>query len=259
MPKLAEIQRMFAQAVLDEREQDCAPWIRVAGVPPAERFKIYRNNVLGNLTDTLRNFYAAIERLVGEGFFLTLAEAYIRAHPSVSGNLNEFGKAFPDFLSGFPPAQALPYLADVARLEWACHEVFLAPDHAPLDLNALAQVSPEDYGRICFHCHPALRLCRSEYPLFRIWQLCQDADADQAPAISLDDPGEQILIRRNGAALVIEPLNWGEYRFLDLLLQGVDFQLICVEAEFAAASIDIAAVLQKQVVNGAIVSFTFQT
>ena len=48
---------------------------------------------------------------------------------SASGGLNELGGHLADFLPAFAPARELPYLADVARLEWLVHKAHYAADH----------------------------------------------------------------------------------------------------------------------------------
>ena len=67
-----------------------------------------------------------VEKLVGEGFFRYAASQFIRQYPSKSGDLNEFGYEFPEFLETFEPAAKLNYLPDVARLELAYHEAYYA-------------------------------------------------------------------------------------------------------------------------------------
>ena len=58
-------------------------------------------------------------RLVDKDFFAYAAYKYLREHPPHSRCLVEYGADFADFLARFAPCQDLPYLADVARFEWA--------------------------------------------------------------------------------------------------------------------------------------------
>jgi len=62
-------------------------------------------------------------------------------HPRASARaaaLAEYGDGFADFLAGFAPAQSLPYLADVARLEWAINAAY----HAPIASRCSRRRSP---------------------------------------------------------------------------------------------------------------------
>ena len=143
MPGLRELQLGFAAAVLDDAGDGFARHIRAAGLTGARRLQIYRNNVALNLTGALEAAYPVVRRLVGEEFFRYAAARYIARHPSRSGDLHEFGESFPAFLETFGPVAGLVYLPDVARLEWAIHQVFHAASHPPLD--ASPQPAP-DYG-----------------------------------------------------------------------------------------------------------------
>src|SRR5258708_2939398 len=145
MSSLATLQRDFMDALFEDAE---APW----GIA------VYRRNVQSNLHDALAAAYPAVRRLVGEGFFREAARRYSREHPSRSADLHEYGAQLARFLASYPHASTLPYLADVARLEWACHECLHAADAGSLDYAALGRGAAERHGGIRFVLHPAVRL-----------------------------------------------------------------------------------------------------
>ncbi|MEK7711434.1 MAG: DNA-binding domain-containing protein, partial [Pseudomonadota bacterium] len=124
---LRDLQTDFAAAVFDERPEMSAR-VRAGRFPAAQHLQVYRNNVVESLTGALCAVYPVVEKLVGDGFFRYAVHEYLRAHRPRSGNLHDFGDAFASFLSGFAPAAELPYLPDVARLEWAWHQAFHAAD-----------------------------------------------------------------------------------------------------------------------------------
>ncbi len=155
MPRLRELQLGFAAALLDGAGDDFARHVRAVGLTGARRLQVYRNNTVLNLTGALAAVYPVTRRLVGEGFFQYTAACYIARHPSRSGDLHEFGEHFPLFLQSFAPVAALTYLPDVARLEWAYHQVFHAASHPPLDLAALARVPAERRGGRWRGCPPS--------------------------------------------------------------------------------------------------------
>ena len=116
---------------------------------PTERgLAVYRNNYRGNLHDTLAAAYPVVLQLVGADFFRYMACQFIEATPSRSGNLTGYGASLGDFIADFSPAKELPYLADVARLEWCYHCAFFADDATPLDVARLSNVSPENYENL---------------------------------------------------------------------------------------------------------------
>ena len=91
--------------------------------------------------------------------------------------LGEFGDSFSEFLAGFPACAQLPYLPDVARLEWALHAAQHAEDAVPLDLRQLAEIPPETVPRLVFTLDPSLTLLASPWPIDRIWDANQPGAA----------------------------------------------------------------------------------
>ena len=90
--------------------------------------EVYRNNYRGNLLDALAGAYPVIEQLVGKDFFRLMARKYSEQYPSHSGNLHHYGAELAEFIAAFEHARELPYLTDVAALEWACHRAWFADD-----------------------------------------------------------------------------------------------------------------------------------
>jgi hypothetical protein len=78
------------------------------------------------------------------------ARAYLHAKPSTCGNLYAYGSGFAALLAQFPHAQSLPYLPNLARLEWLVHRAYGAADAKPWDPAGLIAVAPESQGEIRF-------------------------------------------------------------------------------------------------------------
>src|SRR5207253_290805 len=119
----------------------------------AERIAIYRSTIQANYRKALAATYPVVMRLTGAPFFHAAVDAYAVAMPSASGDLNVYGDRFGEFLAHYAPAANLPYLADVARLEWAIDEASRAPDAAREPGAVIAALSAARADRL-----PALRL-----------------------------------------------------------------------------------------------------
>src|SRR5262249_11658234 len=76
---------------------------------------VHRNNVMVACIDALAAIFPSIALLVGDDFFRSTAAEFARGQLPERPSLYEYGASFADFLARFPPAAALPYLADVAR------------------------------------------------------------------------------------------------------------------------------------------------
>ncbi len=158
----------FAEALTDP----AAPIPQFAlgrGGIPRKRFAVYRNNVAVGLIGALEARFPVTRRLVGDEFFRGMARAFVFAHKPPTPVLIHYGRDFPDFVEAFAPAQNLPYLGEVARLEDAWVESYHAAEAAPLMLDDLAGVAPERLEELTFVFHPAARLLSFEHPAPSIW------------------------------------------------------------------------------------------
>ena len=258
MPSLPELQTAFARALFERNEQALAGWIRGGRDLDAEaRIDVYRTNVFGNYRTALREVYPVVLALVGAAFFNRAADDYARRRPSHSGDLNDFGGEFGNFLTGWAPAAELVYLPDVARLEWAVERVFHSVDAPPLDLQALAAVPQAILPALRFKLHPASRIVHSLHPILRIWQVHQPGFRGD-PAVRLDAGGDDLLVIRRGTAVDIEQLSPGELTLLESLAADLPLGHAHARALEAEPGLDLAALLQRHVLGGTLVTFRAQ-
>lgn len=213
MPSLRDAQTGFARAILDEAAPEWLAAIDRGRFGVERHVQVYRHNVTASLTGALAAVYPVIVRLVGRGFFDYAADAYLRQAPPRSGNLHDFGESFGDFLRAFPAAVDLPYLRDVARLEWAWHRAFHAADAPALDLRRLGDVSPRDQPRLVFRLHPSVQLLKSPYPILRIWQVNQPEHTGDT-RVDLAEGGEHVLVMRPAIEVELVRLSAPEFDFL---------------------------------------------
>ncbi|MDO8042348.1 DUF692 family multinuclear iron-containing protein [Janthinobacterium sp. SUN137] len=169
---LAAGQQTFATALLDA-EATLPPF---AGEQVSQRFALYRGNMSATWRRTLAHAYPVVLALVGEEFLGGLARAYGRQMPSDSADLNQFGARFADFLATFPHVADLPYLPDMARLEWAVHLAHYADDAQGLTPESLAALHPDQLEARRFSLHPACALLASDWQVAALWQAHQEGE-----------------------------------------------------------------------------------
>jgi hypothetical protein len=177
-----------------------------------EGMAAYRGNVLGNWSRALAGAYPVVRKIVGEEFFRALAREYARVHPSRSGDLNEYGERFADFVAAFEHTRDLPYLPDVARMEWLAHRAHYAPDPAPFTLEGLGESSR-------LRLTPPCALLASDWPLGSIWTVHQD-DYEGEINVDLRAGPDRILVHRPRWRVLVRSLAPGEHRFLQAAARG---------------------------------------
>ena len=243
MRALRETQEEFAAALLGSGAH------RFDG-----RLQVYRNNVFVSLSQALADVYPVLVRLVGRDYFDQAARRFVREHPSRSGNLHEFGRELAGFLGRLPEAASLPYLPDVAALEWAWHEAFHAAEAPALDAARLAALPESALGGLRLRLSPAARLVASRYPVLAIWEANRDG-APEGAEISLDAGPDWLLVTRRELERAIERVTPGEHALLAALASGAPLAEACEAAAAAAPGIDLEAAMARFVAERTITDF----
>jgi len=217
---LASLQRALAAAlVMQPPEAACVD--PFAGDPgrARRRLRLYRGNVQANARKALRNAYPVCAAIVGDAYFDALADVYAASTPSTSGDLNEYGDRLAAFLSGFPPAREVPYLPDVAQLEWSVHRAHYAADVPAFDIATLAAISADAYASLRVALHPACTLMDSKWPVARIWNAHRD-ESGAPEDVDPDAGGERAIVYRPHFRVEVCALDAADYAFLDAAAFG---------------------------------------
>jgi hypothetical protein len=204
------------------------------GADPRRRFGVHRNNVVGGLINAVATRFPVVERLVGAEFFREMARVYVSRDPPRSPILLRYGSTFPAFIEGFAPVAAVPYLADVARLELARGCAYHAADALPLAPHAFADLKPGDFARTSLRLHPSVNLLTSPWPIVSIWQAHQGA---AEPAVANWTP-EAALVARPDLDVEVRHLPPGGYQFLTALAQRASFSRAAAIAATEAPGFD---------------------
>lgn len=241
MPTLAELQSGFARALRDPAVPAPRELGAGAGCGSSRRFDVYRNNMVVSLVDTLRSTFPAVYRLVGEDYFTAVAREYIVQQPPDSPVLLYYGATFGDFLEAFPSAAGVPYLGDVARLEWARIRALHAADAEPASIDALADVDEAKLDSITFMLHPSLSVIRSRWPVVSLWTACLNPDhSDDVDMNALEDG----VVIRPALKVGIYALPPGGAAFLTALQRGETLGAAARRAMEANEEFDLAAQLR---------------
>jgi hypothetical protein len=251
MSGFAEFERAFAGAVLDTEVAVPDGLTRKAGGVPSCRFRVYRNNVYAGLTDVLAGRFPVVARLVGAEFFRAMARIYVEREPPASAVLIRYGASFPNFIAGFAPASSVPYLADIASLEWARHSAYHAADATPLTLDELAgAVGLDDAFDAVLDLHPSLGVVRSPYPIVAIYEL--NAQSGDVPHTRLEGR-EDALVARPRLEVEIRRLPEGGVTFILALEEGRPIGTAAAAALAESSGFDLEANLAGLIGSGVIV------
>lgn len=252
MPALRELQTRFHDAILlgEPAEEGLLACLVESGEVGRRRIAVYRHSIFGKLVDALLATYPVLARIVGLPFFRAAAQAYVRQYPSESGDLNEYGEQFAEFIATWPHGRELAYLPDVARVEWQVQQVYYAAE-ATADLSVLAACPPQEYGTLRFTLAPAFVRMDSALPLADIWRVnAADYCGDMAVDFSV---GARLLLRRANGQVLVETVGADEAAFIDALAAAASLETATTAALAADADFDLGAGLARFIGNGILV------
>jgi hypothetical protein len=221
-----------------------------------KRLAIYRANTNASIAKALVAAYPVIQRVVGDEFFDALARACHRALPSVSGDLFDYGADFAEFLEQLPHTRSMPYLPDLARVEWAVHRAYGAADATAWDASSLAEVPEAHQAAISFEWAAGTSLIASDYPLARIWMIHQD---DYEGEFDVDwSTAQRVLVARDGFRVAVSALSEGDAAFVAASLAGRSLGSAATDALNVDATFDLGALLSKSLASHLITGFTLK-
>ena len=249
-------QAAFAAALINPQASCPSGLVSWNGSDPAQRFAVYRNNAMASRVGALADTFPVLQRMVGEAFFRATAAGFVHAFPPTSPLLVNYGEGFAQYVASFVPASGLPYLADLARLEWSYVQSFHAADAEALPLTELTPLLADEarLARVCFGLQPSLCVLQSAYAVHSLWAAHQGAETEMAlQSINPVQP-ESVLLLRQGLVVEVIRLEQGAAVFIEQLVCGLSF----AAAVNAAPAFDLTAALGWLLRGGAITHFHVQ-
>ena len=235
-------------AALSGDEAALSPWC--AGTSAQAGLSVYRNTSAKGCADALGAQFPTVERVVGPSWLSAAAVAHASAHPPQKASLLGYGAAFSDWLTTFPPAAGMPFLSDLAGLDWLWTLAHLAVDAEPLDATQVAQLSPDAFAEHALVVHPAAHWAGFETTVPSLWRALQPPGNAPA-AFELEVCPEGLLFVRPGLEVGNHLIGRGELAFLDACRDGAPMAAAALAALTAEPELDLATAFARLVNAGA--------
>ena len=237
-------QSQFRESLLDPRAPVPEGLVGPEGQAAPKRFAVYRNNVVHSLIGAMKDAYPAIQANVGADFFEAMAGLYVRENPPLSPMMMFYGESFPEFLAGFKPAAARPYLPDLATLELVMRQSYHSADDLAFDPAVLAEIDEDALMAKRFDLQASTTIFRSDHPVLSYWM--HHIQGAQKPE---DEAPEFILITRPALDVSLTALSEAQYKFFETLSTGKTLE----------ASFDVATGIEAEFNLGEALGIAFQT
>lgn len=216
-------QQTLLRAIAAHRDEPALQgWMRQAGPRVRRGLQAYQANLGAAAERALASSFPTVQQLVGAESFGVMARAYVRANPPACGDLARLGEHLPAFIAASESLRDEPYLADVARLDWAVQRAEgAADDDAPAD--GLERLADTDPARLRMRLRPGTAVVRSPHPVASIWRAHRSSGDDRyAPvrAAFAAGRGECALVWRSGWRACVAVLAAPDARVLLAALDG---------------------------------------
>lgn len=252
MTRLAEQQHALLAALLEHPAENAIKTLANYVIDTRARgLKVYQANGHMLAERALRSAYPVVAQLLGEASFADLARALWHAHPPQCGDVAWWGDELAALVQASAQLQEEPYLADVARCEWALHQCAGAPD-ASADLSTLARLTLEDPDRLRLILAPGCAVVRSAWPVAAIVGAHRDGAPSLAEAGALlrQAVAQDVLVWRAGWRPELRHALSGEVDAVQGLLSGASLG----EALERATALDFGQWLPLAVQTGLVLA-----
>jgi len=174
-----------------------------------QRFGIYKGSVHGILTQALGTMYPVCKALVGDEFFDNMCDLFVNDYPPKTTYFAEYGSNLAIFLSTFEHVKDIPYIVDMAKLEWARQLVWHSKDTETANFSALSELSDEQQSKLVFQLAKNMHLVESEFRIDELW-FAHQPDSD----IKLEDidlnQAVKLIVRKGQGLLKISLMSEDE-------------------------------------------------
>jgi hypothetical protein len=197
-----------------------------ARLSAVERLDIYAEMYFYRLHDCLAEDFRAVHAVIGPTRFHNLVTDYLLAHPSTHPSLRFAGRHLPRLLDSHPLAAQWPFLADLARFEWAIIDAFDAADAAPLTARDLESVPAPAWAALRLRLVPSVRLLEARAAVQEVWSQVDRCGTPTAPLVTPTN----LLVWRSDLRVFHRPVEAAEYAALQRVRGGATFGAICEDA-----------------------------
>lgn len=213
---------------LIDLQRDIHAWLTASDPAAAGRFgpaavaglDIYRNTYRAQLVACLESGFQRTRDWIGGEAFHRAVVTHIDRLPPSSWTLDAYGRDFPATLAMLLPDA--PEVAELAWLEQALDEAFVAPDGAALTAADLTEV---DWDRAVLRLTPTLDMADATTNAFAIWSALVDG-LIAPPAERLAEPGA-VIVWRVAEIARARPVGRGECTALLAIRSGLPFRDFC--------------------------------
>ncbi len=221
---LKNLQRWFSCEIFEKNRVNPEPAFKrlvreTAKFPRDRRLRVYSYGIEARLCDALKVDFPYTSEVLKKDF-AEISRQYFSKFPSVYASLDRVGKDFARFLDDSPWSKELPYISELARLEWVMAETFFIDGIKKPNRNLLQDVKPTDLERAVLLTNPSAQIFESKSNLDEFLFVSADSK-DLGPFL--------YLAYNDGEVSLTEKLTPTQKTLWNLITQKKSLAVICDE------------------------------
>lgn len=216
--------RVFASVVGEENTFAALDDLIEAGALSADaRLAIYSEMYFLRMRDSLVEDTPHVAKLVDPHELEHLVVGYMKASPSTHYSLARFAHGWPKFLKERAKHLPRPDLGDLAMLEWARAESFIAPNGPVLDVTAPSQMAPEKFVTARLDFTTSVKLLKLEYDVLPLWAALEKGES----ALPVVWRPVHVMAWRKGLEVFHVEVSKEEFRAAQTAATGGTVEMMC--------------------------------
>jgi hypothetical protein len=223
---LATLQERFHGAILCGDDTIVADIAEGGAIGPRQRLGIYRDAYRLRLLEALRENFAGLTGLLGDDGFDAMAGEFIARHPSRHRSIRWYGDGLARFLESAPRYRERPWLAEMARLDWAMLSAFDAADAGAVGVDDLASLPADAWPGMTIRFHPSVVRLDLHWSVAPFRRAVVAGEKDVAAPERSEGPVPW-LVWRQDMRQFFRSLDSDEAHAMDAARAGADFATVC--------------------------------
>lgn len=175
--------------------------------------KIYQASMTGAHLTALKQLFPCCEKLLGAEYFQQLVWLFLEHYVSNAMGIDSCAEPFIQFIEAQTDLiEQVPYIADMAKLDWAWNRCFHGANNPALKPQELTEANELSTIK-------GLQLVKSNFPLGQLWEMCQP---EYQGTFELDDSYSAVgvaLVQRQ-SRIYIESLDQASWKLITHFANG---------------------------------------
>lgn len=246
-PTLNDLQVCLKSEITSLEDHTPVPFIVKERMDVEDRLAVYSDAYFSRIVEALEIDFEATCKVLGKETFFELVKDYLKEFPSTSTNIDEIGSKLPDFIRKLDPGITIPYLSELAQVEWALIEAFYADDLPLFDPNSLRKVPHASWDKVKLIMDTSVKLIETKWPVHIIWEARKSSivpEIRQSPGL--------YLIYRNGYSVELREKSETEFKALKLAQDGQNIGTICEGLKKEMTSEELMMIFKSWMQSGLI-------